>query len=84
MCEGALGVKKKKKQRYGLSESATMMLPGLSSNQPEVQIIEDGRSLVAHGDPILIYEVIGCEINIGPSEGLLEGVPLECGYYMVL
>lgn len=30
------------------------MLPGLSSNQPEVQIIEEGRSLVAHGDPVLI------------------------------
>ncbi len=44
----------KNNRRCGTSESAMMRLPGLSSNQPEVQIIEEGRSLVAHGDPVLI------------------------------
>lgn len=67
-----------------MSELAMMRLPGLLSNQPEVQIIEEGRSLMAHGDPVLIDQMIGCEINIGPTKGLLKGVPLECGYYMVL
>lgn len=70
-------------ERYD-STSAVTSLPGLSSNQPEVQIIEEGRSLVAHGDPVLIDKMICGEINIGPSEGLLKGVPLERGYYMVL
>lgn len=41
-------------QRYGTSETAMTRLPGFSSNQPEVQIIEEGRSFVAHGDPVLI------------------------------
>lgn len=39
---------------------------------------------MAHSDPVLIDQVIGSEINIGPSKGLLERVPLESGYYMVL
>lgn len=37
-----------------LSALATTRLPGLLSNQPEVQIIKDGWSLVAHSDPVLI------------------------------
>lgn len=59
-------------------------LPGLSSRHPEAEIIKEGWCLVAYSDPVLIDKVIGCEIYIGPSEGLLEGVPLESGYYMVL
>lgn len=54
MCECVKGGLELKQQRCGTSESAVMRLPGLSSNQPEVQIIEEGRSLVAHGDPVLI------------------------------
>lgn len=59
-------------------------LPGLSSCHPEAEIIKEGWCLVAYSDPVLIDKVIGCEIYIGPSEGLLEGVPLESGYNMVL
>lgn len=68
----------------GVSNLATTRLPGLLSNQPEVQIIKDRWSLVAHSDPVLIDKVIGCEIYIGPTKGMLKGVPLECGYNMVL
>lgn len=40
--------------RCGVSQLATTGLPGLLSNQPEVQIIKDRWSLVAHSDPVLI------------------------------
>lgn len=38
----------------GGSNLATTRLPGLLSNQPEVQIIKDRWGLVAHSDPVLI------------------------------
>lgn len=38
----------------GQSKTAAVTLPGLASNQPEVQVVEERRSFVAHGDPVLI------------------------------
>lgn len=51
MCVGGFGAETAQVQHV---RGGDEMLPGLLSNQPEVQIIEEGRSLVAHGDPILI------------------------------
>lgn len=38
----------------GVPNLVTTRLPGLLTNQPEVQIIKDRWSLVAHSDPVLI------------------------------
>lgn len=55
-------------------------LPGLSPREPHVQVVEDGRSLVADSDPVLVYQVAGGHVSIGGSEGLLQGVPFERGH----
>lgn len=55
-------------------------LPGLSPREPHVQVVEDGRCLVAHSDPVLVYQVAGGHVSVGRSEGLLQRVPFERGH----
>lgn len=34
--------------------------------------------------PVLVDQVIGGDVGVGPAEGLLQGVSLEGRYHMVL
>lgn len=56
------------------------ILPGLSPREPHVQVVENGRCLVTDSYPVLVYQVVGCQVRIGCSEGLLQRVPLERGH----
>jgi len=34
--------------------------------------------------PVLVYQVVGCQVSVGCSEGLLQRVPFECGHDVLL
>lgn len=48
------------------------------------QIIDEGRELVADQDPVLVDQVVGGNVGIGPAKRLLQWVPLEGRHHMVL
>lgn len=59
-------------------------LPGLSPRESHVQVVEYGRCLVTDSYPVLVYQVVGRQVSVGCSEGLLQGVPFERGYNILL
>lgn len=59
-------------------------LPGLSPREPHVQVIEYGWCLVTDSYPVLVYQVVGRQVSIGCSEGLLQRVPFERGHDILL
>lgn len=59
-------------------------LPGFSPREPHVQVIEYGRRLVTDSYPVLVYQVVGRQVSVGCSEGLLQRVPFECGHDVLL
>ena len=56
----------------------------LLSRQPQVEVVDEGRELVANQDPVLVDQVVGGDVGVGPPESLLQRVPLEGGHHMVL
>lgn len=61
-----------------------VILLGFLSRQSQVEVVDEGRELVADQDPILVHQVVGGDVGVGPSESLLQRVPLEAGHHMVL
>lgn len=45
--------------------------------QSQEEVVDEGGELVADQDPVLVDQVVGGDVGVGPSEGLLQGVPLE-------
>lgn len=60
--------------------SLLRLLPG----QPEEEVVDEGGELVADQDPVLVDQVVGGDVGVGPAEGLLQGVPLEGRDHVVL
>lgn len=63
---------------------ASCLLLGLLSRQAEEEVVEQGGELVADQDPVLVDQVVGGDVGVGPPEGLFQGVPLEGGHHVVL
>lgn len=66
--------------RGGEGGSLLRLLPG----QPEEEVVDEGGELVADQDPVLVDQVVGGDVGVGPAEGLLQGVPLEGRDHVVL
>ena len=60
------------------------LLLRLLTRQAEEEVVEQGGELVADQDPVLVNQVVGGDVGVGPSKGLLQGVPLEGGHHVVL
>ena len=56
----------------------------LLSRHAQVEVVDEGRELVANQHPVLVDQVVGGDVGIGPPEGLLQRVPLEAGHHMGL
>lgn len=52
--------------------------------QSQEEVVDEGGELVADQDPVLVDQVVGGDVGVGPTEGLLQGVPLEGGDHMML
>lgn len=63
---------------------AVLPLLRLLPRQSQEEVIDEGGELVADQDPVLVDQVVGGDVGVGPSEGLLQGVPLEGGDHMML
>lgn len=53
------------------------VLLGLLSRQTQEEVVEEGRELVADQDPVLVDQVVGGDVGVGPAESLLQRVPLK-------
>lgn len=49
----------------------------LLPRQPQEEVVDEGGELVADQDPVLVDQVVGGDVGVGPAEGLLQRVPLE-------
>lgn len=56
------------------------LLPGES----EEEVVDEGGELVADQDPVLVDQVVGGDVGVGPAESLLQRVPLEGRNHVML
>lgn len=49
----------------------------LLPRQPQEEVVDEGGELVADQDPVLVDQIVGGDVGVGPAEGLLQRVPLE-------
>lgn len=61
-----------------------MALLWLLAAQTQEEVVDEGRELVADQDPVLVDQVVGGDVGVGPAERLLQRVPLEGGNHVVL
>lgn len=54
------------------------------SRESQEEVVDEGRELVADQDPVLVDQVVGGDVGVGPAESLLQRVPLEGRHHMVL
>lgn len=54
------------------------------SGETQEEVVEEGGELVADQHPVLVDQVVGCDVGVGPAEGLIQGVPLEGRHHVVL
>lgn len=70
--------------RISNSHTAVGALLWLLPAQAQEEVVDEGRELVADQDPVLVDQVVGGDVGVGPAESLLQRVPLEGGDHMVL
>lgn len=72
--------------RHGANRGNGYLLLSLRllSTQPEEEVVDEGRDLVADQDPVLVDQVVGGDVGVGSAERLLQRVPLKGRHYMVL
>lgn len=56
----------------------------LLTGQTQEEVVEEGGELVADQDPVLVDQIVGGDVGVGPTESLLQRVPLEGGHHVVL
>lgn len=56
----------------------------LLAGQPQEEVVDEGGELVADQDPVLVDQVVGGDVGVGPAEGLVQGVPLKGRHHVVL
>lgn len=49
----------------------------LLSRETQEQVVDEGRELVADPDPVLVDQIVGGDVGVGPAEGLIQRIPLE-------
>lgn len=49
----------------------------LLTGQSQEEVVEEGGELVADQDPVLVDQIVGGDVGVGPTESLLQRVPLE-------
>lgn len=54
------------------------------SRESQDEVVDQGRKLVADQDPVLVDQVVGGDVGVGPAESLLQRVPFEGRHHMVL
>lgn len=64
----------------GVARPLLWLLPGES----EEEVVDEGGELVADQDPVLVDQVVGGDVGVGPAESLLQRVPLEGGNHVML
>lgn len=56
----------------------------LLSRETQEEVVDEGGELVADQDPVLVDQVVGGDVGVGPAESLLQRVPLEGRHHVVL
>lgn len=54
------------------------------TRESQEEVIDEGGELVADQDPVLVDQVVGRDVGVGPAERLLQRVPLERRHHMML
>lgn len=49
----------------------------LLSGESQEEVVDERGELVADQDPVLVDQVVGGDVGVGPAESLLQRVPLE-------
>ena len=49
----------------------------LPAGQAQHEVVDERRELVADQDPVLVDQVVGGDVGVGPAERLIQRVPLE-------
>lgn len=47
------------------------------TGESQEEVVDEGRELVADQDPVLVDQVVGGDVGVGPAESLVQRVPLE-------
>lgn len=63
-----------------MAQPLLWLLPGES----EEEVVDEGGELVADQDPVLVDQVVGGDVGVGPAESLLQRVPLEGRNHVML
>lgn len=71
-------------EHFLVEKDGSRYLLWLLSTETEEEIVDEGGELVADQNPVLIDQVVGSDVGVGPSESLVQRVPLKGRYHMVL